>query len=112
MADNNGNGGGRRQWRTAADNDGTRDWATEYDGEGQERAANNNGIRHQERRSVTYQEYFVTYLGTWTIQNQRDGIVHILRDRVMRKVNMSVQNHCDQFGITAGKDHALNAIFM
>jgi hypothetical protein len=47
-----------------------------------------------------------------SVQNQCDKIFHISRDRVTRKVNMSVQNHHDQSGITAGKDHASNAIFM
>ncbi len=47
-----------------------------------------------------------------SVQNQRDGILHILRDPVTRKVNMSVQNHCDQFGINAGKDYASNAFLM
>ena len=46
MADN---GKGGQQWRqttTVADNDGTQVWAVHYNREGQERAANNNGIRH------------------------------------------------------------------
>ncbi len=33
-----------------ADDNGMQDWAAAYNGEGQERAANNDGIRHQQKR--------------------------------------------------------------
>jgi hypothetical protein len=48
VAAEDGGGGRQRQWRrtTAADDGGTRDRAADYNGEGQERAANNDGIRH------------------------------------------------------------------
>jgi hypothetical protein len=51
--------------------------------------------------AVTYQEYFVTYL----------GILCILRDLVTLKVKMSVQNHCDQFGITVSQNQATKCYF-
>ncbi len=52
--DSGGGWQGQRWWTKAVDDNGIQDSAADYNGEGQERAAKNNGIRHQTEKTMLF----------------------------------------------------------